>query len=106
MIGHQQGFALDRESAMVLGKTRFGGFFFVPCRSELAPGGVPTKDVNDTACWLEERAALEYIAGKPVSLPHRPRAIRLPNGQSLTPDRWHVLCLCFTKTLILDPSTE
>jgi hypothetical protein len=28
MIGHQQGFALDRESAMVLGKTRFGGFFF------------------------------------------------------------------------------
>mgnify|MGYP003429045271 FL=1 len=52
---------------MVLGKTRFGGFFFVHCRSELAPGGVPTKDVNDNACCLKERTALEYIAGKPVS---------------------------------------
>ena len=48
---------------MVLGKTRFGGFFFVPCRSELAPGGVSTMDVNDNACCLEERAALESIAG-------------------------------------------
>lgn len=28
MIDHQQGLATDRESTMVLGKTRFGGFFF------------------------------------------------------------------------------
>jgi hypothetical protein len=27
MIDHQQGLATDRESTMVLGKTRFGGFF-------------------------------------------------------------------------------
>ncbi|MHC8319515.1 hypothetical protein ACYZT4_02195 [Pseudomonas sp. GB2N2] len=31
MIDHQQGFAIDRESTMVLGKPASGGFFFV-CR--------------------------------------------------------------------------
>ena len=34
------------------------------CRSELAPGGVPTMDVNDNAFFLNERIALETIASK------------------------------------------
>ncbi|VVP54016.1 hypothetical protein PS850_05607 [Pseudomonas fluorescens] len=34
------------------------------CRSELAPGGVPTMVVNDNACLLVKRGALESIASK------------------------------------------
>jgi hypothetical protein len=32
------------------------------CRSKLAPGGVPTMDVNDNAFNLAKRGALESIA--------------------------------------------
>jgi hypothetical protein len=33
-----------------------------PCRSELAPGGVPTKVVNDNAGCLIPRGALAFFA--------------------------------------------
>jgi hypothetical protein len=36
-----------------------------PCRSELAPGGVPTMDVNDNAFRLNERVVLTTIVGTP-----------------------------------------
>ena len=38
------------------------------CGLELAPGGVPTMEVNDNACNLDQRVALESCA-RPVSLP-------------------------------------
>ena len=34
------------------------------CRSELAPGGVPTMVVNDNAFILDKRVAFETIASK------------------------------------------
>jgi hypothetical protein len=34
------------------------------CMSELAPGGVPTMVINDNACLLVKRGALETIASK------------------------------------------
>ncbi len=34
------------------------------CRSELAPGGVPTMDVNDDEGCRDERGALEFFASK------------------------------------------
>ena len=36
-----------------------------PVGAMLAPGGVPTKDVTDDACSLEERAALWFFVGTP-----------------------------------------
>jgi hypothetical protein len=36
----------------------------ISCRSELAPGGVPTMDVNDDEDFLDERGALKSIASK------------------------------------------
>jgi hypothetical protein len=33
-------------------------------RRSIGPGGVPTMDVNDNACFLNKRAALESIASK------------------------------------------
>ena len=38
------------------------------CGIELAPGGVPTMEVNDNACNQDQRVALESFA-RPVSLP-------------------------------------
>ncbi|NWL23564.1 hypothetical protein F6476_33955 [Pseudomonas umsongensis] len=35
-----------------------------PCRSEHAPGGVPTKVVNDNAGNLTPRGALGFIASR------------------------------------------
>jgi hypothetical protein len=34
------------------------------CRSELAPGGVPTMVVNDYACCLNKRGACRFFASK------------------------------------------
>ncbi|KAB0499514.1 hypothetical protein F7R06_23925 [Pseudomonas moorei] len=34
------------------------------CRSELAPGGVPTMDVNDDAGCLNARVARTFIASR------------------------------------------
>jgi hypothetical protein len=35
-----------------------------PCRSELAPGGVPTMVVNDNAASLTPRGVLRFIASR------------------------------------------
>ncbi|PMZ85124.1 hypothetical protein C1X61_29055 [Pseudomonas sp. FW215-T2] len=39
-------------------------FALLFCRSELAPGGVPTMDVNDDAGCLNARGVLAFFASK------------------------------------------
>ncbi|MDF9778513.1 hypothetical protein [Pseudomonas baetica] len=39
-------------------------FALLFCGSELAPGGVPTMDVNDNACCLNARVVLAFFASK------------------------------------------
>ena len=97
---------------MVLGKTRFGGFFFVHWKVATSLVGASllraafrrwTSTIT-RAVW--KNAPLLSPSPATGLAPTTVTCDSLPNGQSLTPERCYVLCLCFTKTHILDPSTE
>jgi hypothetical protein len=56
-----------RQAGVYIGNDDTGKIHFIrqaPCRSEPAPGGVPTMDVNDDAGCLNARVARSFIASR------------------------------------------
>jgi len=57
------GFSVDTSKNIKIGMTGLTSGAN-PCRSELAPGGVPTMADNDNATNLAPRSGLRFIASK------------------------------------------